>query len=182
MQRLVIADAAVGARNDRNAQVPGGALGRDLVAHQANVLGAWTDEMHIVVGENFGETRILGQKAIAGMDRVGTGDFARGKDRRNIQVAVSRRRRTDANAFIGEPHMHRILVRGRMHRDGGDAELLAGAQHPKRNLSAVGDQDLVEHRSSRDREWPMVNGERGNRKIDGIGAQAIRYSPLAVTR
>ena len=31
-----------------------------------------------------------------------------------------------------------------MHRDGGDAELLAGAQDAEGDLAAVGDQDLLE--------------------------------------
>ena len=31
----------------------------------------------------------------------------------------------------------------------GDAELLAGAQDPERDLAAIGDQDLVEHRGAR---------------------------------
>jgi hypothetical protein len=44
--------------------------------------------------------------------------------------------------------MHGVGVGGGMHRDGGDAELLAGAQHAKRNLAAIGYEDLVEHRSA----------------------------------
>ncbi len=32
-----------------------------------------------------------------------------------------------------------------MHRDGLDAELLAGAQHPQRDLAAIGDEDFIEH-------------------------------------
>ena len=59
------ADAAVGAGNDRNAELFGGALGRDLVAHQADMLGARPDEVHIVLAENLGEARVLGEKAIA---------------------------------------------------------------------------------------------------------------------
>ena len=41
--------------------------------------------------------------------------------------------------------MHGVGVGGRMHRDGRDAELLAGAQHAQRDLAAIGDQDFVEH-------------------------------------
>jgi hypothetical protein len=32
-----------------------------------------------------------------------------------------------------------------MHRDGGDAQFLAGPQDAKGNLAAIGYQDLVEH-------------------------------------
>src|SRR5262249_54571193 len=44
---------------------------------------------------------------------------------------------------------HGVGVGGRVHRDGLDAELFCGAQHAQRDLAAVGDQDLVEHRSRR---------------------------------
>jgi hypothetical protein len=32
-----------------------------------------------------------------------------------------------------------------MHRDGRDAELLAGAQDPERDFAAIGDEDFFEH-------------------------------------
>ena len=38
-----------------------------------------------------------------------------------------------------------VRVRLRVNRHGGDAHLLAGADDPKRDLAAVGDQDLAEH-------------------------------------
>ena len=105
-----------------------------------------TDEVDAVLGEDFGEARVLRQEAVARMHRVGAGDLAGGEQRRNVEIAVARGRRADADALVGEPHMHGVGVGGRMHRDGRDAELLAGAQHPERDLAAVGDQDFVEHR------------------------------------
>ena len=45
--------------------------------------------------------------------------------------------------------MHGVGVGGGMHRDGGDAEFLAGAQHAQRDLAAIGYEDLVEHASSK---------------------------------
>ena len=72
--------------------------------------------------------------------------------------------------------MHRVGIGGRMHRDGRNAELLAGAQHPERDLAAIGDQDFFEH--GQDREWRMANGE-----WDSLAAGiffTIRYSPFAI--
>src|SRR6185436_10925739 len=68
------------------------------------------------------------------------------QQRWDVQIAVLRRRRADADAFVRKAHMHGVSVRGRMHGDRSDAELLAGAQHTQRDLPAVGYQDFVEHR------------------------------------
>jgi len=63
------ADAAIRARHDRNAEALGGALGLDLVAHQADMLGPRADEVHAVLAQDLGEARILGQEAVARMPR-----------------------------------------------------------------------------------------------------------------
>ncbi len=109
------------------------------------MLGLGTDEPDIVFGENFGETRILRQEAVTRMDGVGAGDLAGCQQRRHVQIAVARRRRADADALVGEPHMHSVGVGGGMHRDREDAELLAGAQDAQCNLAAIGDEDFFKH-------------------------------------
>ena len=96
--------------------------------------------------EDVGEAGVLGEEAVARMHRLRAGDLAGGDDARDVQVALRRRRRADADALVGEPHMHRVGVGGRVHRDRLDAEFLAGAQHAQRDLAAIGDQDLGEHR------------------------------------
>ena len=145
---IVGADRAVGAGHHGNAELLGRLLGLDLVAHQADVLGLRSDEMQIVLGEDFGEAGVFRQKAVAGMHRVRAGDLAGGQQRRHVEIAVLRRRRADADAFVGKPHMHGVGVGGGMHRDGADTEFLARAQNPQGNLAAIGYQDLVEHRSA----------------------------------
>ena len=137
--------AAVGARHHRDAEPKRRALGLDLVAHQADVLGLGPDELDAVLGQDFGKAGVLRQKPVARMNGVGAGDLAGGEQRRNVEVAVLRGRRADADAFVGEPHVHGVGIRGRVHRDRRNAKLLAGAQHPQRDLAAVGDQDFVEH-------------------------------------
>ncbi len=107
--------------------------------------GPRADEMDAVLLEDFGKARVLREEAVAGMDRVGAGDLAGGQQRRNIEVAVAGGGRADAHAFIGKPHMHGIGVRGRMHRHGRNAELLASAQHAQSNLATIGNEYLVEH-------------------------------------
>ena len=145
----VFGHRAVGPRHDRDAEPLGGPLGLDLVSHDADMLRRRADEGDVVRLEDLGELGVLGQEAVAGMDRVGTGDLAGGDDLVDVEIAVAGGRRADAHAFVGEPHMHGVGIGGRVDRDGLDAELLAGAQHPQRDLAAVGDEDLVKHRSPR---------------------------------
>src|SRR5262245_15196119 len=111
------------------------------------MLGRRSDEGDVVLFENLSEAGILGQEAIARMHGVGAGDFAGGDNRGNIEIAVLGRRRADAHALIGEPNMHGVGVGRRVHRNGGDAKLLASAFDSEGDLSPVGDQDLVEHRA-----------------------------------
>ena len=125
---LVRSDRAVGAGHHGNAEFLCGFLGLDLVAHQADVLGLGSDELQIVVGEDFGEAGVLREEAVAGMHGIGAGDLAGCEQRGYVEIAVLRWRRADADALVGQPHMHGIGVRGGMHRDRRDAELLARPQ------------------------------------------------------
>ena len=62
--------------------------------------------------DRCGKIGVFGQKTKTGMDRVGAGDRRRGEDRRDIQIAVAGGRRSDANALVGKPDMHRGGVGG----------------------------------------------------------------------
>ena len=84
--------AAFGSRDTREPEPLGGALGLDLVAHQADVFGLRADECDLVLVENIRETRVLGQKAVARMNGVSACDLARSDNRGNVEIAVARRR------------------------------------------------------------------------------------------
>ena len=146
LERLgLAADRPVAAGHGRDAQLLGGGLGDDLVAHQPDVLGRGADEGEAVLLDHLGEVGVLGQEAVARMDRVGAGDLGRGQDRHRVQVAVGGLGRADADALVGEADMHGRGVGRGVDRDRGDAHLAAGAQDAQRDLAAIGDQDLVEH-------------------------------------
>jgi hypothetical protein len=109
------------------------------------MLGLGADEGDVVPLQDLGEAGVLGEEAVAGMDGVGACDLA-GRDQiRDVQIAVARWRRPDADALIGKAHMHGVGVGGRMNRDGLRCRVPCGAQDPQRDLAPVGDQDLVEH-------------------------------------
>ena len=140
-----VGDAALGARHAGDAEALCRALRLDLVAHGPDVLGLGADEGDVVRGQDLGKARVLGQEAVAGMDRVGAGDLAGRNQGRDVEIAVAGGRRPDAHALVGEPHMHGVGVGGRVDGDGRDAELLRGAQDAQRDLAPVRDEDLVEH-------------------------------------
>ncbi len=155
---VVVGHAAFGARHAGNAERPRGALGLDLVAHDADMFGLGADEADVVVGENFGEFGVFRQEAIAGMDGVGAGDLAGGEQGRNVEIGVARRRRADAHQFVGQLHMHGFGVGGRMDGDGGDSQLLRRAQDAEGDFAAIGDKDFFEHQEITSRGWSYSTG------------------------
>jgi hypothetical protein len=140
-----IGNGAVRTGHNRNAEALGGALGLDLVAHDADMVAGRADEGDVVRGQDVGELGVLRQEAVARMHGVGAGDFAGRDDLVDVQIAVARWRRPDADALVGEAHMHGVGVGGRMHHHRLDAEFLAGAQHPKGDFAAIGDEDFLKH-------------------------------------
>ena len=109
------------------------------------MFGFRTDECDFVLFQDLGEARVFRKKPVAGMNGVRAGDLAGGDDRGDIEIAVLRGRRPDADALVGELDVHRLLVGGRIDGDGGDAEFLGRAHDAQRDLPPVCDQDLVEH-------------------------------------
>jgi len=54
------------------------AAGLRLVAHQPDGVRRRADESQAALTDDLGEVRVLGQEAVAGVDRVGAGDLRRG--------------------------------------------------------------------------------------------------------
>ena len=94
----------------------------------------------------------------------------------HVQVAVGAARRTDADVLVGEPDVQRVLVRLGIDGDRLDAQLAAGMDDAQRDLAAVGDQDLLEHRAiyaGLDREQPFA-------VLDGLAVLHVDLDDLAV--
>ena len=112
-----VGDHAVGAGDQRHAELRHRLLGSDLVAHHADVRRGRADECQAVRLHHFGEAGVLGEEAVTGMDRLSAGDRGGGQDGGDVEVAIARWRRTDADALVGQAHVHRLGVRSGMHRD-----------------------------------------------------------------
>ena len=125
-------------------------LGHDLArprlrAHRLDRLRRRADEDDAGLGAGAGEVGVLGEEAVAGMDRLGAGLLGGLDDLLDVQVALGRHRRADQEGLVGLAHVRRVAVDLRVDGDRADAHLLQRAGDPDRDLAAVGDQDLLEH-------------------------------------
>lgn len=84
-----IRHAAVRTRNDRDAEALCGALGFDLVAHDADMRSSGADEGNVMGFKDFGEFCIFRKEAVAGVNCIRAGDFAGGHDLMDVQIAVA---------------------------------------------------------------------------------------------
>jgi hypothetical protein len=141
----LVSERTVGSRNAGHTGGLHRADRRDLVAHQPDGLGARANEGKAALLDTLGEVSVLREETVAGVDSDRVGDLGGADERRHVEVAVARRRRTDAYRFVGEQHVLEIPIGGGVHRNRLDAELAAGAQDAQRDFAAVRDEDLVEH-------------------------------------
>ena len=103
------------------------------------------DELDFAALADFGEVRVLGQKSVAGMNRIDVADFGRAHDAIDLQITFRARRRADADRFVRQLDVQRIDVRLGINREGANAEFFAGANDAQRNFAAIGDQNFFEH-------------------------------------
>ncbi len=135
---------AVGARYGRYASLDHRVLGRNLVAHQANGVGFRADEGEPGFLHLLGEVGVFRQEAVARVNGGGACHFSRGDDRRDVQVRIFGRSRTNADRLVCQAQVHQFAVGRGVHGDGLDAQLFAGTQDPQGNFPAVGDQDFFQ--------------------------------------
>src|SRR6185369_4019220 len=87
------------------------------------------------------ELRVLREKSVAGMNRIGARFTRRIQNGRYRKITFSRRRWPDADSDIGEKHVRRSGIRIRIDGDGWNSELTAGPNDADGYLAAVGDQN-----------------------------------------
>ena len=117
----------------------------DLVAHRGDRRRAGPDEATPAFGKRRREGRLLRQKAVAGMHRLGAGFAAGLDDPLDAQIALGRRRRADRHRLVGLAHMQRLGIGIGIDRDGRDPHPPRRSDDPAGDLAAIGDQDFVEH-------------------------------------
>ena len=140
--------AIFAARKDRHAGLLHRAAGAGLVAHEANDVRIRSDELDVARLAHFREVGAFRQKSVARVNRVRARNLRRADDGGNVQVAVETPRRSDTHVLVGEPHVQCVLIGLGVDRDGLDTQLAAGPDDSKGDLTAIGDEDLLEHRQA----------------------------------
>ena len=134
---------SIGARNTRHASLSGEPHRGDLVAHGVNRLGRGTDELQALLHAEPRECGLLREKAVSRMHRFAPGSLGRCNEDFRAQIALGRARRTNTHRVGREPRGKAIPVGFRNRRDCLDAELRAGANHPDRDLTPIGDKHAL---------------------------------------
>ena len=118
----------------------------DLVAGHLEHLGWRADERDAVRGRLLGELGVLGEEAVAGIDRVGARLLRDADDLVDVEVGADRMPLlADLVGLVGLQPVQRVAVLVRVDRDRAGAQFVCGAERPDGDLAAVRDQDLSEH-------------------------------------
>ena len=135
------------ARHHRDAGGNHGLARMDLVAHGTDHLGRRADEGDAAPRADLGELRILGQKAITGMQGIATGGDREVHDTVGIEIAADRVG-AQIIGLVGLFDVQGAAVGIGIDRHRLDVHFGAGAHNSHRDLAAVSDQYLAEHRCS----------------------------------
>ncbi len=139
---VCVIDHADEARHDIDARFQRELFGLDLVTHRRDGISGGADEDDAFRVQRLTEALAFGEEAVAGVDGVGTGLFARFDDLVGNQIGLGGGRRADVHGFIRHQHMRRARIGIGIDRDGLDTHLLGGAHNTTRNFATVRDQDL----------------------------------------
>ena len=132
--------------NHRNPERGHRGLGRDLVTHRADRPTRRPDERHAGALECGGKIGVLREESVPRVDGLRAG-LAGGRHHcLDVEIALPRRRRTDAYCDVGLGDVARTGVGIAVDRDRADAHGAQCADDSHGDLAPVGDKDTVKHR------------------------------------
>jgi hypothetical protein len=103
------------------------------------------------------------------VDGVDAGRAGHLEDLVDVEVGLGGRGGAEQVGLVGQAHVRGVTVHLAVDGDAAHAELTAGANHPDRDLSAVGDQHGVEH-----------GGYLGASVWEGVPSLVSRSSSLVI--
>ena len=149
LRRLrLVAGQGTGRRHDRDAGLLGQVARLDLAAQAPHDRGLGADEGDAGLGAGLGEVGVLGQEAVARVDRRDPGVVGDAQDVLDVQVGGDRfLALADQEALVRLEAVQGEAVLVGIDRHRADAELAGRAQDADGDLAAVGDQQLAERRA-----------------------------------
>src|SRR5262245_37046353 len=153
---VLVVDRAIAPGKDWDASLLHHAAGPRLVPHQTDHVRVRANETNMAGLTDLRQIRALGQKSVAGMDRIRSRDFGCADDGGHVQVTVGAPGRADTDIFVCKAHVQRALIGLRVHSDRLDAELAARKDDPQGHFATIGDQDLLEHSADPNRKQPLA--------------------------
>jgi hypothetical protein len=146
LERVHVLRLAVVAGEQRHTRRLHQPLRRVLRAHIAHRLRGRADEREAGLLHGVGKGGVLGEEAVARVDGLGARLTRRREHAVGAQVRVRRRRAAHAHGDVGHLHVLCVAVGLGEDGDGLDAHAPRRAHDAARNLAAVGDEQLAEHR------------------------------------
>jgi hypothetical protein len=117
-----------------------------LVARQPEHLRRRSDEAHAGGLGAAREDRVLGQEAVARVDRVGADGDGQIDDPARVEIVADRvAGLADLVALVRLQAVHRVAILRHVDPDAADAELVGRAEGTDRDLAAIGDKQALDH-------------------------------------
>ncbi|MNO81996.1 hypothetical protein D3C76_732550 [compost metagenome] len=132
-------------------------FGGGLAAHGVDGRGRWAEENQTGVFNGAGESGVLRQKTIAGVNRLGAAGLGGGDQLVDLQITVGGFAATQVNANVGFAAVPGVTVGGAVHGHGGQAQGLGGTHYPASDFATVGHQQGGEDRCAHQRGSLVVS-------------------------
>ena len=131
-------------------------LAADLGAHRLDRLGRRADPDQPGVLDGTGEVGVLGQEAVARVDRVRPGPAGSLDDQVAAEIGVGGRVAREPYGEVGLAHERQSGVGVGVHGHGLDAEASAGGEDAAGDLAPVGDEESLDHVRNTPYPWAPV--------------------------
>jgi hypothetical protein len=138
-------DHTIASRRDWYPGLPGLFSSRILVAHYPNCARRRPNKSNIATAANLREMRVLREKTVPWMNRVGIADLGGAYYPIDFQIAFRAWRSTDTHRLVGQLNVKRVDVDLRIDRYRRNTQFFASSYDPQRDLATVGNQDFVKH-------------------------------------
>ena len=115
-----------------------------LSPRPASVAGAGPTKTRPAARQASAKAALLGQEAVAGVDRLGPGGQGRRHDAVGAQVALGGRGRAQSDRLVGRSHVGRGGIGIAVDGHALEAQLTAGPDEADGDLAPVGDEDARE--------------------------------------